>query len=104
VLLCLVGHASVVIITHQHGWAQRVSRAASGKVEVAPGNGPRGPLGTSTDRCLSCLLQRNFVSDIRPVPIPPDLCLEPLIRELFISEAISNGVPLVLSDRSPPLA
>jgi hypothetical protein len=71
---------------------------------VARGNGPGEPVGTSTDWCLSCLLQRNFVSDIRPVAIVPELCLEPLIRELFISEATSNGVPLVLSDRSPPLA
>jgi hypothetical protein len=103
VLLFLVAHADLVTITHNHGEAQRVPRAAVGCVENMPGGGSSGPFGTNRHKCLSCYVQSNFVIDIRPISIPPHLCLEPVSPELFISEPGSSGVSLVLSDRAPPL-
>jgi hypothetical protein len=103
VLLCLVAHASLVTVTHQHSESGFPKLAACG-VEASPGNGSNGPLGTSRDTCTSCCLQRNFVNSISPISIPPDLCLETVTPEAFVFESSSNGVILVLSNRAPPLA
>ena len=103
VLLCLVAHASLVTVTHQHSEAGFPKLAECG-VEASPGNGSHGPLDTSGDTCMSCCLQRNFVISISPISIPPDLCLETVTPEAFALESSSNGVILVLSNRAPPLA
>jgi hypothetical protein len=104
VLLCLVAHASLVTVTHQHSESGFLKLAACG-VEARPGNDSNGPLGTSRDTCcMSCCLQRNFVNSISPISIPPDLCLETVTPEAFVLESSSYGVILVLSNRAPPLA
>ncbi len=103
VLLCLVAHASLVTVTHQHSEAGFPKLAAC-SIEASPGNGSNGPLGTSRDTCTSCCLQRNFVNSISPISIPPDLCPEPVTTEALVLESSSNGVILVLSSRAPPLA
>jgi hypothetical protein len=104
VLLCLVAHASLVTVTHQHSESGFSKLPAFG-IEASPGNGSHGPLGTRRDTCcMSCCLQRNFVNSISPISIPPDLCPEPVTAEAFVLESSSNGVILVLSSRAPPLA
>ena len=103
VLLCLIAHASLATITHHHGGSQNVSKATSCSFEAGPSSDSNRPLRKGADECVSCGLQRNFVSDVRPVSIPPDVSAEPITREFFISHPTCNGISLVLSDRAPPL-
>jgi hypothetical protein len=105
VLLCLMGHTSLVTMTHHHGGAQPVSLTTSCSVEANTGGDSNGPPETSRDTCcMSCCLLRNFVNSISPVSIPTDLCPEAVTPEAFVLESSSNGVILVLSNRAPPLA
>jgi hypothetical protein len=104
VLLCLVTHSILVTITHHHGNGQGVPRAAACSVEASRDSNPSKPSGTNGDTCcLSCCLQRNLVAGIRPISIPPDLCPKPVSSKMFVSEPLSNGVSLILSNRAPPL-
>src|SRR5262249_16112251 len=85
--------------------AQSGPRAAAYNVEASPGSNSSRPLGSSGERCcISCCLQRNFVTSIRPTLIPSDFCSEPVSTEPFVSEPSRNGVPLILSNRAPPEA
>lgn len=104
ILLCLIGHASLVTLTHHHGRAQVVPRNTLSRVEADTNNDSNGPFGSSRDKCCpSCCLQRTFVSNIQPNSILPDLCLEQISAELFIAEPSFKGLFLVVSDRAPPL-
>lgn len=103
VMFVLVVHAGLVTVTHHHGAAQRVPRASAYNVEASPGSNSSRPLGSSGERCcISCCLQRNFVTSVRPTLIPSDFCSEPVSTEPFVSEPSRSGVPLVLSNRAPP--
>jgi len=102
VMFVLVVHAGLVTVTHHHSTAQRVPRAAAHTVDASPGSNSSRPLGSSERCCVSCCLQRNFVTSIRPALIPSDFCSEPIRTEPFVSEPSRNGVPLVLSNRAPP--
>jgi len=96
-----VAHAGLVTITHHHGNPQRLLKIAVG---VSCDSDSGGASDTSKDTgCPSCCLQRNFVTSIQPILIPPDLCPEPVSSEIFTSEAISNNASFTLSNRAPPL-
>ena len=102
VLLWLMAHTSLVTIIHHHPGAL-TNPGAGTTVEANRGSDSNGSQGTRRDGCcLSCCLQRNFVTSVRPISIPPDLCPVPLATEMFVSEPCSNGVTLVLSNRAPP--
>ena len=103
ILLWLMAHTSLVTIIHHHpGGALSIPGGAC-VVEASQGSNSGGAPGTRRDSCcLSCCLQRNVVTSVRPISIPPDLCPVPVTPEMFISEPCSNGVSLVLSNRAPP--
>src|SRR5262249_12620516 len=70
VLLCLLAHAILVTITHHH--KLRVdSPARPGTLLESTTAGVPGGLGAAQgdSGCLSCSLQRNFVSDLHPFRI-----------------------------------
>lgn len=103
ILLWLMAHTSLVSIIHHHPGAAAVVPGAEFRVEASQGHDSNGTSGTRRDGCcLSCCLQRNCVTSVRPISIPPDLSPEPVTLEMFISEPCSNGVTLVLSNRAPP--
>jgi hypothetical protein len=102
VLLCLVAHATLVTVTHQHSESGFLSVAAC-RVEISRSDRSQGPLGRGPDTCcISCCLQRNFVNSISPISIPPDVCPEPVIEQVLVLESTSSGIAFVLSDRAPP--
>ena len=103
VLLWLIAHTSLVSVIHHHPGAAPVVPGAEFRVEASQGHDSNGSSGTRRDGCcLSCCLQRNFVTSVRPISIPPDLSPIPVAPEMFISKPCSNGVTLVLSNRAPP--
>ena len=103
VLLWLMAHTGLVTIIHHHPGRELRSTSGVCRVVASQANDSNGSQGTRRDGCcLSCCLQRNFVTNIRPISIPPDLCPELVASEMFISEPCSNGVSLVLSNRAPP--
>ena len=104
-LLCLIGHASLVTVTHHHKWSQRASNEAPVSVEANTGRNTGKPVGKSGDACcVSCCLQSAFASSVSPVSIPPDLSAETVLSETVVLNSSSNGVILTLSNRAPPLA
>ncbi len=104
-LLCLIGHASLVTVTHHHKWPPRTSNQTTCSVEAPPSHNSGGPVRTNGDTCcVSCCLQSTFANSVSPVAIPPDLSAEPLLREAVVLNTNANGVTLILSNRAPPLA
>ncbi len=102
-ILCLIAHALLVNAIHFH---------ITGCQEIAP-NGPtltashqsdsNSPFAGGHTECLSCRLQRNFVSDVRPISLFFDSLPEPLARELLISEPRLQISFSIFSSRAPPI-
>ena len=102
-LLCLVAHAFFVSATHFHGFGQSSSSAAA-HIAAADG-GSHGATDTSGDaHCVSCRLQRNFISDLRTPSVTLELIPKGLVRETILSTPCSRGPFLTVSDRAPPIA
>ena len=103
VLMCLVAHAGLVSLTHHHTLTNRSLRASASGAEAGLGGETDGRQDSNREGyCLSCCLQRNFVSTARTISIPPDLRPEPVRLEIFASNPMRSGVSLILSNRAPP--
>ena len=101
-LLCLVAHALFVSATHFHGIDRLNSSAA--RAIAATGSDPHSATDTSGDsHCISCRLQRNFISDLRTPTVILELIPKGLICETFLSTPCLRGPFLTVSDRAPPL-
>jgi hypothetical protein len=103
-LLCLLVHAILVTITHHH------------KLKPVSTSGPNASLESSTtpiqggladpqgdSGCLSCSLQRSFVSDIRPFRIAV-LLPEPQRWQLVPLVSTTTEPYLSTSNRAPPMS
>jgi hypothetical protein len=104
VLLCLMAHALFVCLTHHHD--SRPGNFFLTAASVAADDDARS--GSSTDsngdsHCLSCRLQRNFVSDTHTTSLIVTVIAEALSREAFLSSPHSRKVSLLLFGRAPPL-
>lgn len=81
-----------------------VSQETAFRFEASRNSDSGKPQGTGEEgSCLLCCLQRHFVSNIPPIPIPLDLAPAPVSQELVIAVPCATGVTLVLSNRAPPL-
>lgn len=104
-LLCLVGHAFIVNTTHFHKPAPRCDLSYLSGPQISHRGTCNDNRGTASDTdCPSCVLQRNFVSDVRIPCLVIDLTPESIIREAFQLEPHQHRPYLVSSTRAPPLA
>ena len=102
-LLCLVAHALFVSATHFHSVDPTDAPRAAVRIDATNG-GPHGATDEGGDsHCLSCCLQRNFISDVRSPSLFFELTAKGPICETYLSEPCSCGPFLILSDRAPPL-
>jgi hypothetical protein len=104
VLLCLLAHAILVTITHHHKlklvWASGTSTTLESSTAPMQG-GLADPQGDSG--CLSCSLQRSFVSDVRPFRIAVMLP-EPERWQLVPLVAATTEPYLSTCNRAPPMS
>lgn len=103
VLLILLIHASVVSTTHhhKHNFQDRSRVQALGTTaDKAPQQGGRseGDAG-----CVSCNLQRNFVSDLHTVVFTLDSPPKSVAQHLLDSSPIPDAQFDAVSNRAPPL-
>ncbi|HEX8089925.1 MAG TPA: DUF2946 family protein, partial [Blastocatellia bacterium] len=104
-LLCLMAHALFVCFTHFHDTGHSKSGPETASVHASSNSNPHGgPDSTGDSHCLSCRLQRNFVSDVHTSSVIVEPILEPLNREIFLSAPHSRGLSLLISSRAPPFA
>jgi hypothetical protein len=104
-LLSLLAHAILVTITHHHrlGAESPVGHSvglAATRVSIPMGLGDTG----GDSGCLSCSLQRNFVSDLRPIRTPIQTLTEPEKWETILLSCPSTGPCLTTCNRAPPLS
>ena len=102
-LLCLVAHALFVNATHFHSLCRADSSHAAVRIAATDGDSQGATDEGGESHCPSCCLQRNFVSDVRIPSLFFELIGKGPSCEMFLSEPLSCGPSLVLSDRAPPL-
>jgi hypothetical protein len=101
-LLCLIAHALLVNAIHVHLACQEIAPAGP-TLRASHQNDSNGSPASGHTECLSCRLQRNFVSDVRPISALFDyLPLSPM-RELLILEPQLQGSFPIFSSRAPPI-
>jgi hypothetical protein len=104
-LLFLVAHAFIVNTTHFHKPAPPCDLSYLSGPQISEQGSCSDNRHTASDTdCPSCVLQRNFVSDVRIPCLVIDLALESIAREAIFLEPRLCGTYLVPSSRAPPLA
>lgn len=104
-LLCLMAHALFICFTHFHDAGGKRLTAATASVQASSNSDSNdAPDSTGDSHCLSCRLQRNFISDSHTAPVIIEAIKEPLSCESFLLIHNSRGLRLALSTRAPPLA
>lgn len=101
-LLCLIAHALFVSATHFHG-IDRLYSSAAAAIATTDGDSHSATDTSGDSHCISCRLQRNFISDLRTPSVTLELFPKGLICETFLSTPCLRGPFLVVSDRAPPL-
>jgi hypothetical protein len=104
VLLVLVAHALFVCVTHHHERTRIPSEFAIATLTAEDGDSSNTPDSNSDSHCLSCRLQRNFVSNVNSSSLTMELPQEALLRENLSIDLHSYTCLLALSGRAPPLA
>ena len=105
VFLCLIAHAFLVCFTHHHSNVGRDGANSTPGLTAGTNGESSSPMKSGGDaNCLSCRLERNFVSDIQPASLIVDLLKAHVNPDASLSEPHSHGTFLVPSDRAPPLA
>jgi hypothetical protein len=103
-LLCLMAHALFVCFTHFHETVRvRPPLSITSFTASSPTDSDQSPGSGGDSHCLSCRLQRNFISDTHTASIIDEAIKEPLSREIFLAILDSRGLRLSLSTRAPPL-
>jgi len=105
-MLCLVAHALFVSATHHHNPTSHslLSPATASVTAARDGESGSAPDSTSDAHCVSCRLQRNFVSNIHTATVLVQALDEPVLRETHRSLPGSAGSSLLLFGRAPPLS
>ena len=103
-LLCLVAHALFVCVTHHHDRPSGHESLATVSFTAEEGDSSSTPDSSNESNCLSCRLQRNFVSNVNSSSLAIELPQEALLRENVSTDPHSYSCLLLLSGRSPPLA
>ncbi|MEW6210186.1 MAG: hypothetical protein AB1631_17600 [Acidobacteriota bacterium] len=102
-LLCLIAHALLVNAIHVHITGCQEAAPAGPILKSSHHNDSNSSPASGHTECLSCRLQRNFVSDVRPISYLFDSLPEPLTRELLISEPRLQTFFSIFSSRAPPI-
>ena len=104
VLLCLMGHALFVSLTHHHD-AVRNQSARSKSSLVAVSNDSQTSRETGSDAgCLSCRLQRNCNSNLHTATGSVEVIIEAPVCETLLAESYAKPLEATLFGRAPPLA
>ena len=105
VLLCLLAHAILVSITHHHNSPVldpgHMAGLESSRILIPTGWGGGEPGGDSA--CLSCSLQRSFVSDLRPIRTSAPIIIGLERRETIPLSCPSTDPCLTVCNRAPPM-
>jgi hypothetical protein len=99
-MLFLILHAAFVSVTHHH--AVRPAPTTSNIVSGDAGDSHTAPDSNGDAHCLSCRLQRNFVSNIGASAVVLQPLEESSIREAILCVAYSKDSSLLLFGRAPP--
>lgn len=102
-MLGLIAHAAFVSVTHHHPSSPQLAapKAASFIANDDRGTDTAPDSGTDS-HCLSCRLQRNFVSNIGTTAIVVQPLEQCSIRETILCAPSSKGASLLLFGRAPP--
>lgn len=104
-LLLLVTHAFIVSTTHFHKPAPPCDLSYLSGPQLSQQGSCDDNQGAQSDTdCPSCILQRNFVSDVRIIPLVINLTPQSIIREAFLLDPRLHDTCLISSSRAPPLA
>lgn len=102
-LLCLIAHALFVNLTHHHPIARATPGLATAPFTAADTSGSNpAPDSGSDAHCLSCLLQRHFVSPTYPVPVLLGLIDAPTRYVTFPTHSNSRLISANHFGRAPP--
>ena len=102
-LVFLIAHAVVVGLAHHHAAVS----TRSGDFGLAISNSEaadQSPLSGGDSQCLSCSLQRNIVSEVRPASVLIEMVLHSAQVGSAERTTASKGTILVFSNRAPPPA
>jgi hypothetical protein len=91
-------------VTHHHDRPIDREFVASVSFTTEDGDSSNAPDSSSESNCLSCRLQRNFVSNINSSSLAIEISQEAILRENVSTDPHSYSCLLLLSGRSPPLA
>ena len=103
-MLWLVAHALLVDLTHHHPIKPVHAGAAGSIAEVQGETDARSESGSSRESaCPSCRLHNAFSSQGRSSSVTVELTARAIDYLASILEAHTEGVPLLLSSRAPPV-
>ena len=103
-LLCLMAHALFVCLTHHHdARPEHFSLTAASVAADDDGHSGSSTGSNGDSHCLSCRLQRSFVSDTHTTSLIVTAITEALSCEAFLSTPHSRKVSVILFGRAPPL-
>src|SRR5262245_51132076 len=103
VLLCLLAHAVLVTVTHHHKLRGESPARPRVLLESSTTPVPGGWGASQSDSgCLSCSLQRNFVSDLHPFRIA---VLLPSAEQWQPAPSLAPSIErcLCICNRAPPI-
>jgi len=100
-MLCLMAHAAFVSITHHHPVRPESPATATSSFIANDGSGTHSAPDFGGD-CVSCRLQRNFVSNIATAAVVVQPLEQDSIRETILCAPYSKDSSLHLFGRGPP--
>ena len=105
VLLCLMGHALFVSLTHHHDGVRNQSAHSKASSLTVVSSDAQTSRETGNDAgCLSCRLQRNCNSNLYTATVSVEAITEAPIGETLLAESYAKPCEATLFGRAPPLA
>jgi hypothetical protein len=103
-MLCLLAHALLVDLTHHHPVKPVRTSSAGAIAEIQGESDARSESSSSRESaCPSCRLHNTFSSQGRSSSVTVELAARAVDYVARILEPHTEGVPLLLSSRAPPL-
>lgn len=104
VLLCLMGHALFVSLTHHHDGVRNPSAHSKSSLIAASSDSQTDKETGSDAGCLSCRLQRNCNSNLHTATVSVEAIVESPVCETLLAESYAKPLEATLFGRAPPLA
>ena len=103
-MLCLVAHGLLVDLTHHHSLKLGRDSAAGSVAEIQRSPDAPGESGSSRESaCPSCRLHNTFSSQGRSSSVTIEFAARAVDYVALTLEPHTEGVPLLLASRAPPL-